>query len=198
MNKKSLESTLGFAEELIKIRPHLFNFSKKNIYDPFHAEDIVQDTVAILVKKQDEYDPERSFSGWAFKILTFQIKSFLSKSKRNKEIVYASIGEYQSANVNKFAVGGSIDRGNKDLIDLLDLLDPRCCLINKELEKGLKSTIAQIHSIIGEKPSRFLTLYLNGESRAHIMEELNISQPSYYSTKLRLIRKVRTVMGCRA
>lgn len=182
---------LSYTEELSKIRPLLLAFCKKTVFDKFHAEDIVQDTMLILVKKQDEYDPTKSFSGWAFRILNFQIRAYLSKSKRNKEDVFGFTGSALS-NVGRENSKSIVD------IDVFDVKSPRCSLIDKENHNDNKTTLEKIHNIIGDRSSKFLRLYLGGQSRAEIIDKLNMSIPSYYSTKRRLIKKVRTVMGCKA
>ena len=49
------------------------------------AEDVAQNTILILLEKQKEYNSNKSFYSWAMKICNFQIRSYLTNCKRNRE-----------------------------------------------------------------------------------------------------------------
>lgn len=167
-----------FVEKIQEIRPLIVSYCKSCIHDKHAAEDIAQDTMVILVKKQDEYDPQKSFPGWAFAICKFQIKAYLSRISRSPELV-------------EFCKDSHSLRLNSSQED------PRHLLSDKEKSRESAKKIRHVYSVIGERPGKFLKFYLQGKSRSFIMKKLNMSQVSYYSTKLRLIRKARVAMKCK-
>jgi RNA polymerase sigma factor (sigma-70 family) len=173
----------NLTDKISKLRPKLLSYCKYRIFDKHSAEDIVQDTIFILVKKQNEYDPNKSFSGWAFAICSFQIKAYLSRKSRCPQLV---------------EIEPSINHESSYKKDpCQDHRDPRYLLTNKEEKIEISQKISYVHSVIGKRPSKFLKLYLEGKSRSFIMEKLSMSKVSYYSTKLRLIRKAKSAMECR-
>lgn len=174
-----------FINSINELRPKLVAYCKSRIINKHAAEDIAQDTIFILVKKQNEYNPNRSLSGWAFTICRFQIKAYLTSKSRSPELIQWEFrGNYEN----------SYDKQNL----CQDHEHPRRLLLNKEKKAEDINKINRVYSIIGERPSKFLKLYLDGKSRSFIMKELEMSKVSYYSTKLRLIRKARVLMGCKA
>ena len=194
MIKKSSKSNTDFISGIFSIRSDLLNTCRKHIFDFHTAEDIVQDTLRILVEKQDDYDPNKSLSGWAYRILFYQIKAHLTKCKRSK-LVYSETTESYSNKV----FSNNVERWKTKhvpIIDLLDHTDPISQLIDKEKDEDNLIKMAFIFSIIGDKPSRFLKLYLKGHSRKFIMQKLNMKQTSYYQTKMRIIRKVKKAIKC--
>ena len=42
----------------------------------------------------NQFDANKSFHGWAFKICNFQIKKYLSTLKRRKEDCFANLGQF--------------------------------------------------------------------------------------------------------
>lgn len=173
-----------FINSINELRPKLVAYCKSRITNKHAAEDIAQDTIFILVKKQNEYDPNKSFSGWAFAICKFQIKAYLTRKSRSPELIE---WEFRGSYENLYS--------KENLCQ--DHEHPRYLLLNKEKKAEKLNKINRVYSIIGEKPRKFLKLYLEGKSRSFIMEKLNMSQVSYYSTKLRLIKKAKSVMGCK-
>jgi RNA polymerase sigma factor (sigma-70 family) len=64
------------------IQPRIRKYVYSVVYDHKNAEDIVQNVNLILIKKRNEYDDSKSFSGWAMTITRFQIKRYLTDRKR--------------------------------------------------------------------------------------------------------------------
>jgi|TARA_Y100000289_G_scaffold62654_1_gene72166 RNA polymerase sigma-70 factor (ECF subfamily) len=75
----------SYSEKLKLIGRPLLNFACSRIFNNDHAQDVVQDTLLILCQKRNEYDPNKSFHAWAFRICKFQILKYFTNRKRNKE-----------------------------------------------------------------------------------------------------------------
>ena len=80
MNSVSVE----YSQKLTAIQKSLYAFILSMIPNKSEAEDILQETNLILCQKAGEYDPNKHFQGWAFKIARFQMMKHLTNSKRNK------------------------------------------------------------------------------------------------------------------
>lgn len=75
----------SYSEKLKLIGRPLLNFTCSRIEEYSSAQDVVQDTLLILCQKRNEYNPNKSFHGWAFRICKFQILKYFTNRKRNKE-----------------------------------------------------------------------------------------------------------------
>ena len=84
-DRQIIDQSNDYYKKVELVRPQLLNYTRSKIYGTGNAEDIVQNTILILCQKMNDFDPNKSFHGWAFKICNFQIKKFLTKSKRNRE-----------------------------------------------------------------------------------------------------------------
>jgi len=83
--KEKVNSESLYSEKIRLIRPKLYSLARSKIFNNLDAEDIVQNTISILIEKQTSYREDGNFWGWAFRILNFQIMRFLTESKRNRE-----------------------------------------------------------------------------------------------------------------
>ena len=86
--KDRINSEKCYSNKLKLIRPKLLSYARSKVHDSHQAEDIVQDVLFILSEKSNEFEPNKSVYSWAFKICNFQIRAFLTKSKRNKVLKY--------------------------------------------------------------------------------------------------------------
>ena len=60
----------------------ILNFCRSRIFNNEDAKDVAQNVLIILNSKKKNYDSEKSFYSWAFRICNFQIMAYLTKSKR--------------------------------------------------------------------------------------------------------------------
>ena len=76
--------SIEYSQKMTSIQKSLYAFILSLIPNRVEAEDILQETNLILCQKAEEYDPEKHFQGWAFKIARFQVMKHLTNRKRSK------------------------------------------------------------------------------------------------------------------
>ena len=57
------------------------------------AEELIQETLLVLWRKFDEYDPAASFSGWAFQVAQFEVFNYRRRLQRRRLLLNDSIVE---------------------------------------------------------------------------------------------------------
>lgn len=73
-----------YSRKLTAIQRPLYAYILSLLPNRSDAEDILQETNLILCRKADEYDPNKHFQGWAFRIARYQIMAHMTKAKRSK------------------------------------------------------------------------------------------------------------------
>lgn len=165
----------SFAEELQTAQPQIKALIFSRIYNRTDANDVLQNTNLALINKKSEWDKNLKFLPWALRFANFQIKCFLTKTKRNREDVCdpESFG-YQ-----------------------LNLIDKKCPFNNKLKQELYLEQIKLIHTIkensMGIKEKSFFELSLQGASREDIMKRLSLKKGAYYQMKARIINKVKKI-----
>ena len=170
--KELINKTKNFDSKIELIRPPLLRYTRSRIKSSHHAEDIVQDVLLILAQKKNEFDPNKSFYNWAFQICYFQIRAFLTKSKRNKvfceedpeSMACDSLGYFHSK------------------MPFQDLI--------QEEKKSIKK---QIMSILCAKEKKVFSLSLDGWGADDIIYHLKISKNIYHTTKSRALKKAKAL-----
>lgn len=131
----------------------------------------MQDCLIILSKKKKEYDPNKSWRSWAFRICDFQIKSYLSKVKRSKVLTILD-----EENMSPESLGYFYDKM------------PFQNLIQEEK----KSISRQVMSILNKTEKEVFSLSLKGWSPKDIMYTLKITQSHYGASKSRALKKAKS------
>lgn len=85
ITRKDIDSIDSYSRKLTVIKKPLLNYTVSKIHDFDAVQDIVQDVLLILSAKENQFDANKSFYSWAFKICNFQIKKYLTMRKRNRE-----------------------------------------------------------------------------------------------------------------
>ena len=93
-DRQIIDQSNDYYKKVELIRRPLLNYTRSKIYGAGNAEDVVQNTLLILCQKMNQFDANKSFHGWAFKICNFQIKKYLSTLKRRKEDCFANLGQF--------------------------------------------------------------------------------------------------------
>ena len=83
-NKEKINSENCYNTKLKLIQRPLLAFAKSRVSNKEDAEDIAQKCLSILSQKREDYDSNKNWCAWAFRICSFQIKAYFSKRKRNK------------------------------------------------------------------------------------------------------------------
>lgn len=168
--KNLVDKELDYSKKIELIKTPLLNFISSKIYNYEDAKDILQNTLLILIKKQNCYDANKSFYSWSFTICRFQIRRFLTEFKRNKEDCYESFEGIE---------GNSLKDHSPDIL-----------LINKELNQKKDLEINDVlENRMSERERRFYSLTKKGESRASIMSLMNIKIINYYAYRRRISQK---------
>lgn len=168
--KDLVDKESDYSKKIELVKTPLLNFISSKIYNHEDAKDILQNTLLILIKKQNCYDANKSFYSWSFTICRFQIRRFLTEFKRNKEDCYESFeGVEENSSKNH---------------------SPAILLINKELNQKKDLQInAVLENSMSDRERQFFLLTKEGKSRASIMSLMNIKKINYYAYRRRISQK---------
>lgn len=169
ITRKDIDSAHNYEEKLRLIKTPLLNFASSRIYDFNSAEDVVQDVLLILCQKKNEFDINKSFYSWAFKICRFQIKKYLTLKKRNREDSYANVSDFMS-----------------------DLEHCPVYLINDKEEKSeLKKTIDFLKTKLPPQQKKIFKYITDGMSRKAARAAMDLKISNFNLTYC------RTIQGCK-
>src|SRR6516165_6135928 len=73
-----------FAERLARHQTQLFGYIYSLVRDVDDADDLFQQTSLVLWDKFDQFDPSRSFVGWACGVARYEVLNFLRARSRNR------------------------------------------------------------------------------------------------------------------
>ena len=119
-----------FLDLYSKSQPRLHSFILMLVRSNHDADEIFQETSALLWEKFDQFQEGTNFGAWAVSIAKFQVFEYFRKSKKNKHHLdsgmlqdIADLAESESANVDKRlqALKGclyKLDRINRSLLSL--------------------------------------------------------------------------------
>jgi RNA polymerase sigma factor (sigma-70 family) len=173
-DKDKINSEICYDTKLKLIRSPLLAFAKSKVSNNQDAEDIVQDCLLILSKKRNEYDSNKNWRSWAFRICHFQIKGYFSKTKRNKLLTILD-----SENMSPESLG------------YFESKLPFQNLIQEEK----KSVSKQVLSILNKTEKEVLSLSLKGWSPKDIIYTLKITQSNYSVSKSRALKKAKALFA---
>ena len=80
----SLETSEEFTVLWTKAQPMIGGYISSMIYDYHGAQDVLQKTAIILIRKFDSYDRSCPFLPWALGVARFEILKHRSKSSKEK------------------------------------------------------------------------------------------------------------------
>lgn len=185
--KDNIKTQKSYDIKLALMRPALLRFCRNRVYNLADAEDIVQNTISILIEKQKEYNPNKDFWNWAITICNFQILKYLKDKKRNLEddydfCDYSEEADSQNNSIESFAY----------FLNKVDENIPFNILLKKELQKEKEKIINDIKDnrmTKGEK--KFFEYQLNGWSKKDIMYAMKITATYYNVWKSRVIARLK-------
>lgn len=163
-----------YDTKLKLVRPPLLAFTRSKVSNKQDAEDIVQDCLLILSKKRNQYDPNKSWRSWAFRICHFQIKGYFSKTKRNK--VFSILDN---------------EKMSPESLGYFESKLPFQNLIQEEK----KSVSEQILSVLNNTEKEVFSLSLKGWSPKDIIYTLKITQSNYGVAKSRALKKAKALFA---
>lgn len=180
--------SLTYKQRLEKIIPCLKSFCLSRVFNKDDALDVAQNCLVILIKKQDNYDKDRSFYSWAMTICGFQIKAYLSSKKRNKtDSLHSFCPEKGGVSEDSLAFSFNKRFASSPL--------------NNKLKEELKvERLELINNIknnrLTKREKKFFQLSLDGHSKDFIQKEMSYTTVNYYTTKARLIKKIKLILKC--
>jgi RNA polymerase sigma-70 factor, ECF subfamily len=121
------------AAVLLSLRQRLLRHARFAVHDQSAAEDLVQDTLIVLVEQQSQHRGESSLSTWAISILKHKVSDWYRSSARHRTVQwnsdedalqmeldrqYASDGSYVNAVPNWQLPESRVER--RQLMDVLE------------------------------------------------------------------------------
>jgi RNA polymerase sigma factor (sigma-70 family) len=180
---------MDYFKRLKDVQPMLKGFILSKIYNNHDGEDILQDTNRILCIKKNDYDPNKSFKGWAFSIAGFQIKAYLTRIKRRKLILCPDgIESYCSPNSEFFTEGFNFLAESSPVEILQDKEDKAKCDKNINLSKNLLSN----------NERRVIELSSLDYKNNEIAKILRIKEGSVSAYKYRAIGKIKKSLSVKS
>ena len=167
--RQIIDKEKSYSKKIKLIRPILLAYCSSRVLDKSKAEDITQDVLFILFKKRNQYDLNKSFFSWALQICNFQIKAFLTKTKRNK------VFNVENPTMSSDSLGFYYSKM------------PFQDLIQKEKEEITK----KILFILPNLEKKLFSLSLKGWSKKDIMYSLKMNDNVYSTTKSRALKKAK-------
>ena len=164
-----------YHTKIKEVQPDLLTFVKSRIFSLHDAQDIVQNVNLILINKKDEYDKNKNFRSWAFRITDFQIKGYLTKQRRCKTI--SSPME---------------DNKGVENVKLMHNNCPVSLLEKDENTKKLYKRMLLRKKLLSKDQLQIINLYSKGLKYKEIAETLNISISKVSVTKSRAIQRMKT------
>lgn len=171
-DRQIIDQSNDYYKKVELIRRPLLNYTRSKIYGAGNAEDIVQNTILILCQKMNHFDPNKSFHGWAFRICNFQIKKFLTKSKRNREYPVENVTDL--CKEKEEAVSEKII-SNENLFDKM-------------------SQIELFKSKLSPQQAKVFCFILNGTSRLEARNILGMTENTFNATYIRVIKKCKKIL----
>ncbi|MEN8128219.1 MAG: sigma-70 family RNA polymerase sigma factor [Planctomycetota bacterium] len=130
MTKRPTNSHRRFLDLYSKVQPRLYSFIMMLVQSNHDADEIFQETSALLWDKFDQYQEGTNFGAWAVSIAKYQVFDYLRKNKKYKRRLspemlqgIADIAEAESGGINERiqVLRGclyKLDRMNRSLLSL--------------------------------------------------------------------------------
>tara|TARA_B100000085_G_scaffold221196_1_gene206101 strand:- start:5190 stop:5774 length:585 start_codon:yes stop_codon:yes gene_type:complete len=180
-SKQIIDGSNSYDEKIKLIRPYMLIFCKSRIFNFQDAEDLCQDIISILCKSESKYDKSKSFWGWAHRIAHFQIKGYLTKSKRNRE--HAVSEESLTESISEDSLLFSFMKTEQKM--------PFSNLLKRELEKERDQLMREAFEKLPLRQQHFLSLSMQGKSKNFIMRQMNITSINYHALKRRVLKTLK-------
>ena len=156
------ELTIWYMQQVVGWQPRLYAFVLSLTGNTGEADDILQNTNLVLLKKREAFRPEASFGAWAMQIAHFEVQRFRESNARVR-------GRFDSELVEQLAVKAGQSSG-----------DPAAEL------RVLRWCMARLSSLERE----MLTLRYGGSSVGAIAEKWGRSVGSISQTLYRIRGKL--------
>ena len=171
-DRQIIDQSNDYYKKVELIRRPLLNYARSKIYGAQNAEDIVQNTILILCQKMNEFDANKSFHGWAFKICNFQIKRFITERLRNKEHCMENFEDL---------ISGASDSCTDKIIQ------------KEELKSKLKS-VKYLKSKLPPQQLKVFNYIIRGVPRKKARKLMNLGETHFNLTYYRAIQSCKKIL----
>jgi RNA polymerase sigma factor (sigma-70 family) len=130
---------------------------------------VTQNVILILVKKEKEYNPNKSFYSWGMKICNFQIRGYLTKRKRNREDII--FGETCSLD----SLGFHFKK-----MPFQDIL-----------EEEKRKALSEMTNLLTKQEKIVMELSFEGWGVQDIMYRLKMTRNTFNTAKCRAVKKAK-------
>lgn len=86
-----------YKEDIVEAQYDIKSFVSKYIFNKSDVPDVIQEINKVLLEKEDSFDINKSFKGWAIGVAKWQIRAYLQKKKRNRELVIFDSSNHSSS-----------------------------------------------------------------------------------------------------
>ena len=180
-NKRNIDNLICYEEKIKLIRPFMLAFCNSRIFNHQDAEDLCQDIIVVLFKSKLKYDNTKSFWNWAYTIASFQVKGYLSQSKRNREDSFPE--ESLTEVISEDSLLYSFMKTEQKM--------PFSNILKQELKKEREDLIREAYKKLPLRHQHFLSLSMVGKSKNFIMRQMNITSNNYHALKRRSLRTIK-------
>ena len=165
----------SYQSQLEEVQPLLHSFIKGRIRNQSDVFDIVQESNKVLINKEEDYNSDRSFKGWALGIAKWQILAYFKRQKR-------AVSTF-SLDANVYGSASSCTWVNPQW--LADV--PFSSLIKKERFELIKG----LNHILSRRQKEIFNLLIQDFTNDEIANTLGTSLKNVQATKSRLIAKIK-------
>jgi RNA polymerase sigma-70 factor, ECF subfamily len=135
LTEASIDRTQVFVGLLLKAEPQLYAFLRTQIYDRNDADDVFQETAAVLWQKFDEFEPGTNFVAWVCQIARNKVLNYYKNRQRHGRMLNAELLELIAQKSEE--LGSEIDDMHRALTECMQKLSQadrdilqRCYLSN--------------------------------------------------------------------
>lgn len=118
-----------FVQQVIDIQPRLYGFVLALLMDRNAADDVVQETNAVLWAKREQFEPGTNFVAWAFRIARYQVMAHQKSARGDRHVFNAEMvndlsgvlaDEAERADDTRAALRRCMDKLSDEQRELLD------------------------------------------------------------------------------
>ena len=129
---------------MTKSQRRIYAFILTLIPNRAEAEDILQETNLILCRKAAEYDPDRHFLAWAFKIARFQTMAHMKTRSRSPLVFQEDLMEKLSDDAENLDGFGSLQRALAQCMEKLTKRNRELIRIRYEQGMSLEESAKEL------------------------------------------------------
>lgn len=129
---------------MTKSQRRIYAFILTLIPNRAEAEDILQETNLILCRKAAEYDPDRHFLAWAFKIARFQTMAHMKTRSRSPLVFQEDLMEKLSDDAENLDGFGSLQRALAQCMEKLTKRNRELIRIRYEQGMSLEDSAKEL------------------------------------------------------